>query len=441
MFNIRNNMTLIDKEEQRKKILESNSSLVKNLDYSMFGDEDFDVFAKLVGFDSYQHNIYPTLSEALKNNKEVATKAAKCSSNIPFLPDYLFQDKDVIKAIIYDRSEKKIPLKHLTKDIINYMFMTCSRSSLATEEIKKACEEHLTKESIIKVLLHQNNFYSECKKKNSHPCIDDIYIPSHFLEDKDILQLLIIPQFKIIENNTNITKEMIIELLDSGYVLQKLPSKFFKDTDFIKKCLKYENNYHFLDDYNIIEVVEKNPQLNLECLAINLNVSRTQRYPLFFESFKDIFSQDIENIHLCSNVIKEDRQKLFDYMTSQEILCLYENKDSEKKYDFDFLYQCSYYYLNPIVDNKFIIEEMAKQDKVLFSNISKDIANDHRFMFKLLCEYKAEVDFNENPVEALVPQIIHFGSFEKYLDMLRLKNSLSSKLNSTISCPSIKRKI
>lgn len=432
---------IINKEEQRKKILESNSSFVRDLDYSMFGDEDPDVFAKLVLYDSYQHNIYPSLSESLKNNKEVAANAAKCSFNIPFLPDHLFQDKDVIKNIIYNRLEDQIPLKHLTKEIVNYMFMTCSRFSLSTKEIKKACDEHLSKESIVQVLLHQNDFYSSSKKRNAHPCIDDIYIPKKFIEDKDILQLLIIPQFKTIKNNTNITQEMIIELLDSGYVLSQLPSKFFKDTDFIKKCLTYEDNYHFFDDYNFIEIIEKNPQLNFECLAINPNVAKTQRYPLFFESFKAMFSQDIENIYLCSHVIEADKKKLFDYMTSQEVLCLFENKNknSQQKYDFDSLYQRSYFYLNPIVDNQFVIEEMAKQDQALFAHISEELVNNNQFMFKLLCEYKVIVNFEDSPVEALYSKINHFGNFEKYVQMLKLENSLSSKLSNPL--PTITRKI
>ena len=116
-------------------------------------------------------------------------------------------------------------------------------------------------------------------------------------------------------------------------------------------------------------------------------------------------------------------------MTSEVILELYENKDKnlDKKYDFSDLYDCNHYYKVPIVDNKFIIEEMAKQDGVLFPSISKDLVNDNQFMFKLLCEYKAEVDMRENPVEELLPKIIHFGSLQKYIEMLELEHSLSSK--------------
>lgn len=434
-------MTFIDKEEQRKKILESNSSLVKDLDYSMFGDDDPDVFAKLVRFDSYKHNIYPTLSEVLKNNKEVATNAAKCSSNIPFLPDYFFQDKDIIKNIIYDRSEKHIPLKHLTKDVINYMFVTCSRSSMATEDIKKACDEHLTKESIIKVLLHQNNFYSDSKKRNAHPCIDDIYIPAHFLEDKDVLQLLIIPQFKIINGNENITKEMIIELLDSGYVLQQLPKQFLNDIDFIKRCLTYKDNYHFFDDYQITKTIELDQQLNLDYLAINPNIAGTQRYPLLFESFKELFAENLKTMHLCSKVVKRDKEKLFNFLTSEEALSFFESKDKnfENKYDFSVLYECDYYYWNPIPNNPFIIEAMAKQDKVLFSHITEDMVNDNSFMFKLLCEHKAVIDFEEQTVEALLSKIGHSDQFEKYVNMLQLEHSLSSKF--TKKNPEKKKKI
>lgn len=262
-------MSLINKEEQRKQILESNGYNIKQMDYSMFGDEDSDVFAKLVGFDTFTDKIYPQLSETLKNNKNIAVRAAKCFSNIPFLPKHFFQDTDVIKTIIYDSSERLIPVEYLTKEIINYMFITCERSSLATEDIQKACDKHLTKESIIKVLLQQNNFHSKSKKEGAHPCIDDIYVPPHFMKDKDILQLLIIPQFKLIQDNDNITKEMILELLESGYILSQLPTKFFNDTELIKECLKYEHNYYFLDNSHIIKVIQNNQQLNFECLDIN----------------------------------------------------------------------------------------------------------------------------------------------------------------------------
>lgn len=411
--------------------MESNGYNIKQLDYSIFGDEDSDIFAKLVRFDSYQDHLYPSLSENLKNNKDVVVSAASCSSNIPFIPDHFFQDTDVIKQIIYRHNEIQIPLEHLTKNIVNYMFVTCERSSLKTDDIKKACDEHLTKESIITVLLRQNNFYSRSKKEGAHPCIDDIYIPPHFLEDKEILTLLITPQFKLIKDNDNITKEMLVELMQSGYLIDRLPSKFWQDHDLIKQCLTFEHNYQFMNDHSFIHVIENNPQLNLECLSINPNVASTQRYPLFFNSFKEIFSQNIKKISLSHHVVKEDRQKLFNYMTSHEVLELFRNKDTQspEKYDFSILYKDSHYYLNPIIDNKFIIEEMAKQDKFLFRCISNDIANDNAFMYTLLCEYKAEVNFKESPVEALYSKINHFGSFAKYVDMLKLEHSLSCKLN------------
>lgn len=434
-------MNEVDKEEQRKKILEHNSSYVKDEDFSMFGDEDIDVFEKLVSFDSYKNNIYSTLSEVLKNNKKIAVQAVKCSFNIPFIPEHFFQDKEVIKSIIYSRTERLIPIKYLTKDMINYMFVTSPRCSLSTEEIKKACDKYLTKESIVKVLIHFNNFYSNAKKENAHPCVENIYIPEHFLEDKDILQLLIVPQFKLIKDNDNITKEMIFELLELGYILDKLPSKFLNDTDFIKKCLVYENNYHFLDDYNIIKMIKENPQLNRELLEINSEVASVQTYPLLFESFKTIFSQNIGKMHLCLNVIDSDREKLFNYMTSKDILDLFKNKDkhASEKYDFMPLYERHHYYLNPIIDNKFIIEAMAKQDKVLFAHISEDIVDDNRFMFKLLCEHKAIVDFENEPVEALFSKFNNSKQFNKYVNMLKLEYSLSSKSNNSSSI--IKRKI
>ena len=121
--------------------------------------------------------------------------------------------------------------------------------------------ENITFKEKQETIKEKEDRIEEYKRRLTLEKIDDIYIPKKLLEDKDILQLLIIPQFKTIKNNTNITQEMIVELLDSGYVLSQLPSKFFKNTDFIKQCLKYEDNYHFFDDYNFIEVIEKNPQL------------------------------------------------------------------------------------------------------------------------------------------------------------------------------------
>lgn len=434
-------MNEVDKEEQRKKILACNSSYVKDEDFSMFGDEDIDVFEKLVSFDSYQNNIYSTLSEVLKNNKKIAVKAAKCSFNIPFIPEHFFEDKEVIKSIIYSRVEHLIPIKYLTKDMINYMFVNCPRCSLSTEEIKKACDKYLTKESIVKVLIHFNSFYSKCKKEKSHPCMENIYIPEHFLEDNDVLQLLIIPQFNLVKDNDNITKEMIIELLEAGYILDKLPSKFLNDTDFIKKCLAYESNYHFLDDYNIIKIIKESAQLNYELLEINSDVASVQTYPLLFKSFKTIFSQDPGKMSLSLHVVDKDREKLFNYMTSKEVLDLFKNKNknAKNKYDFTALYERHNYYLNPIVNNKFIIEEMAKQDKVLFAHISEDIVDDNRFMFKLLCEHKAIVDFENEPVEALFSKFNNSKQFNKYVNMLKLEYSLSSKSNNSSSI--IKRKI
>lgn len=438
MTNENHNMNKTNKEKQRKKILSCNSSYIRDEDFSMFGDEDIDIFEKLVSFDSYKNNIYSTLSEVLKNNKRIVVQAAQCSFNIPLIPKHFFEDKDVIKSIIYNRSEHLIPVEYLTHDIINYMFVNSPRCSLSTEEIKKGCDKYLTKESIIKVLIHFNKFYSKSKKENAHPCLENLYIPEHFLEDKDIIKLLIIPQFNLVKDNDNITKEMIIELLDSGYILNKLPSKFLNDTDFIKKCLVYKNNYHFLDDYSIIKIIKESPQLNFELLEINSDVANVQTYPLFFESFKTIFSQDIKKMYLCSQIIDENREKLFNYMTSKEVLDLFEKKDkaSTKKYDFSFLYKCYHYYLNPIVDNKFIIEEMAKQDKVLFRSISEEIVNDNEFMFNLLCKYKATVNFEDDPIEALLSKCSNKSEFEKYLQMLKLEYSLSHNLNK-----SSKRKI
>jgi len=71
---------------------------------------------------------------------------------------------------------------------------------------------------------------------------------------------------------------------------------------------------------------------------------------------------------------------------------------------------------------------MAKQDKVLFPYLSKDIANDNQFMFKIIVEHQATTDWRENPVDELFSKIRHFGSFEKYVDNLKLENKLSSTL-------------
>ncbi len=153
-----------------------------------------------------------------------------------------------------------------------------------------------------------------------------------------------------------------------------------------------------------------------------------------FESFHQLFNEDINNLYLTIRVIDEDREKLFDYLTSSEILSLFENKgknlNSEitEKYNFNTIYSCSSFYKNPIIDNKFMIEEMAKQDKVLFPYLSKDIANDNQFMFKIIVEHQATTDWRESPVEELFTHIRKFGSFEKYVENLKLENKLSSIL-------------
>jgi len=427
-------MTPAEKEALKQKILNANSSHITDEDFSVFGDDDPEVFVKLVSFDTFRNNYYKNLSESLKNNKEIVVKAAKCSFNIPFIPTHFFKDKDVIKSIIYNRNEELIPVEFLTEDIINYMFVTCCRSSLSSDNIKLACDKYLKKESLIKVLLHQNQFYSTCRKEGSHPGIDSIYVPEHFLNDNDVLQLLITPQFRLIENNEHITKEMILELSQSGFLIQKLPKKFYHDIDFIKDILKFEGNYQFFDDGYFVETFENNKELNLEFVSINPDVVKSQRYPLLFESFQKLFEEDIDNLYLTIRVIDEDREKLFNYLTSHEILSKFENKgknlnpEIKEKYNFDKLYSYSSYYKNPIIDNKFIIEEMAKQDKVLFPYLSKDIANDNQFMFKIIVEHQATTDWRENPVDELFSKIRHFGSFEKYVDNLKLENKLSSTL-------------
>lgn len=83
---------------------------------------------------------------------------------------------------------------------------------------------------------------------------------------------------------------------------------------------------------------------------------------------------------------------------------------------------------------------MAKQDKLLFPYIGEDVTNDNQFMHTLLCEYEYDtpVDMRKNPIQALYSKINHFGSFEKYLAMLKLENSLSSTLNKNLPIKKMK---
>ena len=139
-----------EKEKLRQEILNCcNSSLLQEFDLSLFGDEDPDVFEKVVSFDSYHHNYYAKLSDVLKHNKNIVVKAAKCLSNIELIPKEFFNDKDVIKSVLYARYEKHIPEKYLTEDMVNYMFLTCPRCST---EIQPFIDQHLKKETLITVL-------------------------------------------------------------------------------------------------------------------------------------------------------------------------------------------------------------------------------------------------------------------------------------------------
>ena len=94
-----------------------------------------------------------------------------------------------------------------------------------------------------------------------------------------------IPLIKSTFYNETETKKKLTDFINSSSKLS-----------FGKECLKFEHNFQFFDDYNFIESVSNNPKLNLEYIAINPNVVKSQRYPLLFESFKDIFSKDIKKL-------------------------------------------------------------------------------------------------------------------------------------------------
>lgn len=183
----------------------------------------------------------------------------------------------------------------------------------------------------------------------------------------------------------------------------------------------------------MITMLKENSELNTDCLAINPAVLKFYNYPLNFNNFKELLSNDITKLDCVSNVVQEDTEMLFDYLISPEILKLFENKDknSSKKYDFRVLYEISDYYSNPIAHNRFIIEQLAKQDKYLFPHISEEVANDNEFMYTLLCEHKAKFNLKDNPGQALYSKIEDFGSIKKYVKMLKLKHDLL-ELSSTV---------
>lgn len=70
----------------------------------------------------------------------------------------------------------------------------------------------------------------------------------------------------------------------------------------------------------------------------------------------------------------------------------------------------------------------------------ENIVNDNQFMYKLFFKYNAHLDFlkytdDENLLndedlfpKSLLSKINHFGSFEKYLEILKLEQDLSIKL-------------
>lgn len=419
-------MNHIEKKEiLRSQILSvNNSSLIEQCDFSLFNDDDVDVFETLVSFDNYTNQYYSKLSDKLKNNRNIVLKAAACFHNIPLIPKVFFEDKEIIKIILYARNEKLIPVQYFTEDIINYMFITCPRCS--TEKvIKPFIDQHLKKENVIDVLKKDNAFFSSSFKEGAHPCVSDIYLPRNMLEDKEIVKLLFISHFNLVKNNPLIDRELVLNVIDSEDVIQNIPVKFFHDFELIKNCLKKQYNYRILKDYELNKIIESNVSLLQELTDINPNILCNNAFKISFEIFANLIHKDINNLFYCSQVFQKDEQKLYDFLTSQDMLTFFEKNDV---YDFNILYSIYNYYENPIVENKFIIEQMAKQDHVIFSHIDEKLVNDNQFMAKLFFEYGVEYNHEEEQLDAFSDHIDNFGSFNNYLESLALEYKLNKKL-------------
>lgn len=419
-----------EKEKLRQEILNCcNSSLLQEFDLSLFGDEDPDVFEKVVSFDSYHHNYYAKLSDVLKHNKNIVVKAAKCLSNIELIPKEFFNDKDVIKSVLYARYEKHIPEKYLTEDMVNYMFLTCPRCST---EIQPFIDQHLKKETLITVLKHHNEFLTRCIKGNSHACIDKIHIPEKMFQDADIVKLLFAPHFRLVEDNPLVNKELILSLVHSEYAIEYIPDNFVNDFDLIKQCLSKKDNYKIADNFALNKLIKNDSTLIKELIEINPKILTCHHFEITFQIFNELIQDNIEHLFVCSNVIKKDWQKLYNFLTSKEALDLFkvntDDNTQQQLYDFSLLYERHHYYKNPIIENKFIIEEMAKQDKLIFHHISEELINDNQFIGKLFFEHGAEYNPEEEDIEGFSNKIYHFGSFEKYLESLLLEYKLNQDL-------------
>lgn len=419
-------------DEQKEKIRQDilnccNSSLLKQFDLSLFGDEDPDVFEKIVSFDSNYRNYYAKLSDTLKNNKNIVIQAAKCFSNLALIPEHFFTDKEVIKAILYGQYENHIPEKYLTEDMVNYMFLTCPRSSL---KIKPFIDKFLKKETVISVLESRNIFFSRCIKENSYPCIDNIYLPEKMFNDREIVRLLFVSHFQIVKNNPLIDKDLILSLANSEYAIEDIPSSFLNDFELIKQCLKKEENYKIGNNFKLNALLKDKPEVIKELININPKILNGN-FDISFDIFKELIHKNINNMQYSKNVFKKDEKKLYQFLTAKEALELFKTNDldpNSNTYDFSLLYNTHHYYKNPIIYNQFIIEEMARQDKCIFYHIPEELVNDNQFMGKLFFEYGVQYHHEEEDIEAFSNKIYYFGSFEQYLDNLQLEYKLNQDL-------------
>lgn len=411
---------MTEKEKIRQQILQCNSNFgIEQFDFSIFGDNDPDVFAKQVSFDDHEKKYYINLSPTLKNNKQIVIQAAKHHFNIPFIPEHFFNHKEVLLSILYARQEKNIPEKFLTKESINYMFEFCARSSM---ELKPFIEQYLEKETIIRTLKEQNEFFSNSYKEGAYPCIDRIYIPKRMYNDYEIVKNLFISHFDTVSENSLVTKNMICDLLQTDFVITELPESLITDYEFVKQCLEKDYNYRIVESSTLNQLINNNEEKIKELIKINPNILKISEFKITFNIFLEFLNQDIKNIHYCKNISERDKKQLYDFITSEKMLDYFKKPDST--YDFSLLYDIHNYYRIPIIDNRFIIEKIAEQDKTLFSHISEKIAEDDQFMHKLFFHHNVEYDHENESCEAMFYKIQKFGSFEKYLNFLYLNQNI-----------------
>lgn len=416
---------MIDKEQLRKKILESNSSvLIEKCDFSIFNDDDVDVFEKLVTFDNLKNGYYQNLSKKLQAEKRIVLKAVRCAKNIEIIPERFFEDKDIIKQILYARLSKLIPEKYLTNDIVNYIFTTSPKSSM---EFKSKMDEFLKEETVLEVVERQADFFSDCYKNNSHPCIDSIYLPERMLTNKNIVKFLFIAQFEMIKNNKLIDEEMILDLVEKNYVIKNIPDFLLNNIEFIKKCIKKEHNSVLFSHIDFQNKIRGNVELTEELININNKILDCAFFPLPFKIFIKLVNKDVNNIFHADKVINS-RKKLKNFLISKNILKYFKKESGE--YDFSILYDRHYYYYkNDIVKNKYLIEEMAKQDHQIFLSLDSEVADDNELMYRIFFKHKVSYDSEENgEINGLYEKIISFGSLNKYLANLKLNYELNEVL-------------